>query len=160
VRAIGPGLVTGASDDDPSGIATYSQAGAQYGLAFLWSALLTSPLMAAVQEICDRTVNNGSFESAAVTLGQPEEQKPAAPRLASRRPATPAGRRAAPGGPPIPGSHPQNRAAGEIVQEATTPATLAPSRSSLAVSRRSTSRLAVSGIRAITRLRPSCAAAT
>jgi NRAMP (natural resistance-associated macrophage protein)-like metal ion transporter len=55
LRAFGPGLVTGASDDDPSGIATYSQAGAQYGLAFLWSALLTLPLMAAVQEICDRT---------------------------------------------------------------------------------------------------------
>jgi len=52
---MGPGLVTGASDDDPSGIATYSQAGAQFGLAFLWSALLTFPLMAAVQEICDRT---------------------------------------------------------------------------------------------------------
>src|ERR1019366_8582269 len=45
----------GASDDDPSGIATYSQAGAQYGLSFLWAALLTLPLMAAVQEICDRT---------------------------------------------------------------------------------------------------------
>ncbi len=55
LRAMGPGLVTGASDDDPSGIATYSQAGAQYGLAFLWVALLTLPLMAAVQEICDRT---------------------------------------------------------------------------------------------------------
>ena len=44
-----------ASDDDPSWIATYRQAGAQYGLAFLWTALLTLPLMAAVQEICDRT---------------------------------------------------------------------------------------------------------
>jgi len=55
LRAMGPGLVTGPSDDDPSGIATYSQAGAQYGLAFLWTALLTLPLMAAVQEICDRT---------------------------------------------------------------------------------------------------------
>jgi NRAMP (natural resistance-associated macrophage protein)-like metal ion transporter len=52
---MGPGLVTGASDDDPSGIATYSQAGAQFGLSFLWAALLTLPLMAAVQEICDRT---------------------------------------------------------------------------------------------------------
>jgi Mn2+/Fe2+ NRAMP family transporter len=52
---MGPGLVTGASDDDPSGIATYSQAGAQYGLALLWTALLTWPLMVAVQEICDRT---------------------------------------------------------------------------------------------------------
>ena len=48
LRAMGPGLVTGASDDDPSGIATYSQAGAQYGLSFLWAALLTLPLMAAV----------------------------------------------------------------------------------------------------------------
>src|SRR5664280_1660887 len=45
LRAIGPGLVTGASDDDPSGIATYSQAGAQYGLSFLWTALLPLPLM-------------------------------------------------------------------------------------------------------------------
>jgi len=52
---MGPGLVTGASDDDPSGIATYSAAGARYGLAFLWTALLTLPLMAAVQETCDRT---------------------------------------------------------------------------------------------------------
>jgi NRAMP (natural resistance-associated macrophage protein)-like metal ion transporter len=55
LRAMGPGLVTGASDDDPSGIATYSQAGATYGLAFLWTALLTWPLMVAVQEISDRT---------------------------------------------------------------------------------------------------------
>jgi NRAMP (natural resistance-associated macrophage protein)-like metal ion transporter len=55
LRAIGPGLITGASDDDPSGIATYAQAGSQYGLSFLWTALLTFPLMAAVQEICDRT---------------------------------------------------------------------------------------------------------
>ena len=55
LRAMGPGLVTGASDDDPSGIATYSQAGAQFGFSFLWTALLTLPLMTAVQEICDRT---------------------------------------------------------------------------------------------------------
>lgn len=55
LRAIGPGLITGASDDDPSGIATYAQAGSKYGLSFLWAALLTFPLMAAVQEICDRT---------------------------------------------------------------------------------------------------------
>ena len=54
LRAIGPGLVTGASDDDPSGIATYAQTGAQYGLSLLWVALLTLPLMTAVQEICDR----------------------------------------------------------------------------------------------------------
>ena len=51
---MGPGLVTGASDDDPSGIATYSQAGAQFGFATLWTALLTFPLMAAVQGMCAR----------------------------------------------------------------------------------------------------------
>lgn len=55
LQALGPGLVTGASDDDPSGIATYSQAGSTYGFSFLWAALLTFPLMAGVQEICDRT---------------------------------------------------------------------------------------------------------
>jgi NRAMP (natural resistance-associated macrophage protein)-like metal ion transporter len=55
LRALGPGLVTGASDDDPSGIATYAQAGAQYRFGFLWAALITLPMMAAVQEICDRT---------------------------------------------------------------------------------------------------------
>jgi Mn2+/Fe2+ NRAMP family transporter len=55
LRALGPGLVTGASDDDPSGIATYAQAGASFGFGFLWTSLLTFPLMAAVQEICDRT---------------------------------------------------------------------------------------------------------
>jgi Mn2+/Fe2+ NRAMP family transporter len=55
LRALGPGLVTGASDDDPSGIATYAPAGAKYGPSFLWAALLTFPLMAGVLEICDRT---------------------------------------------------------------------------------------------------------
>jgi NRAMP (natural resistance-associated macrophage protein)-like metal ion transporter len=55
LRALGPGLVTGASDDDPSGVATYSQAGAQFGLGLLWVSFLTLPLMAGVQEICDRT---------------------------------------------------------------------------------------------------------
>lgn len=48
---IGPGIVTGASDDDPSGIATYSQIGAQFGYTMLWTMLLTYPLMAAIQEI-------------------------------------------------------------------------------------------------------------
>jgi NRAMP (natural resistance-associated macrophage protein)-like metal ion transporter len=52
---MGPGLVTGASDDDPSGVATYAQVGAKFGFGFLWTALLTLPLMAGVQEICDRT---------------------------------------------------------------------------------------------------------
>ncbi len=50
--ALGPGVITGAADDDPSGIATYSIAGAQFGLGFLWTALLTWPLMAAVQVMC------------------------------------------------------------------------------------------------------------
>ena len=51
---LGPGLVTGASDDDPSGIATYSQAGAQYGYSTLWTAWVTYPLMASIQEMCAR----------------------------------------------------------------------------------------------------------
>ena len=51
---LGPGLTTGASDDDPSGIATYSQTGAQYGFQLLWLAPLTFPLMAIVQEMCAR----------------------------------------------------------------------------------------------------------
>src|SRR5664279_1400217 len=50
-RALGPGLTTGAADDDPSGIATYSQAGAQFGFALTWTLLLTLPFMAAVQII-------------------------------------------------------------------------------------------------------------
>ena len=50
----GPGLITGASDDDPSGIATYSQAGAAYGLTTLWTALFTFPLMASIQEMSAR----------------------------------------------------------------------------------------------------------
>lgn len=53
-KALGPGLVTGASDDDPSGIATYSQAGARFGLMTLWTALITFPLMASIQEMCAR----------------------------------------------------------------------------------------------------------
>lgn len=51
---LGPGLTTGASDDDPSGIATYSQTGAKYGFQFLWLSLFTFPLMAVVQEMCAR----------------------------------------------------------------------------------------------------------
>jgi NRAMP (natural resistance-associated macrophage protein)-like metal ion transporter len=51
---LGPGLITGAADDDPSGIATYSQVGAQFGFAMLWTMLFSFPLMAAMQEICGR----------------------------------------------------------------------------------------------------------
>ncbi len=53
-KLLGPGLVTGASDDDPSGIATYSQAGAAYGLSTLWTSILAFPLMAAIQKMCAR----------------------------------------------------------------------------------------------------------
>lgn len=53
-RQLGPGLVTGAADDDPSGIATYSQAGAQFGFQLLWTMLLTYPLMVAIQLVSAR----------------------------------------------------------------------------------------------------------
>lgn len=54
LRILGPGIVTGAADDDPSGIATYSQGGAQFGLQMPWTMLFTLPLMTAVQEACAR----------------------------------------------------------------------------------------------------------
>lgn len=53
-KTLGPGFITGASDDDPSGIATYSQAGAGFGLTTLWTAIITFPLMAAIQGMCAR----------------------------------------------------------------------------------------------------------
>jgi len=54
LKIIGPGVVTGAADDDPSGIATYSQTGAQFGYAQLWSVPIMLPMMAAIQEVCGR----------------------------------------------------------------------------------------------------------
>src|SRR5215472_2131778 len=51
---LGPGLITGASDDDPSGIATYSQVGAQFGYTLLWTMVLSYQLMVAIQEVCAR----------------------------------------------------------------------------------------------------------
>src|ERR1700694_1825079 len=54
LKSLCPGVITGAADDDPSGIATYSVAGAQLGTKLLWTALLTWPLMAAVQIMCAR----------------------------------------------------------------------------------------------------------
>jgi NRAMP (natural resistance-associated macrophage protein)-like metal ion transporter len=54
LRIIGPGLITGASDDDPSGIGTYSQVGAVFGISFLWMALYILPLVICVQEMCGR----------------------------------------------------------------------------------------------------------
>ena len=53
-KLLGPGLITGASDDDPSGIATYSQAGAAYGLSTLWTSVIAFPLMASIQQMCAR----------------------------------------------------------------------------------------------------------
>ena len=54
LRSLGPGVITGAADDDPSGIATYSIAGAQFGTRLLWTAFISWPLMAAVQMMCAR----------------------------------------------------------------------------------------------------------
>jgi NRAMP (natural resistance-associated macrophage protein)-like metal ion transporter len=54
LKVLGPGVITGASDDDPSGIATYSQVGAAYGLSLLWMSLFTFPMMAALQGMCAR----------------------------------------------------------------------------------------------------------
>lgn len=68
-RILGPGIITGASDDDPSGIATYSQAGAQFGPSILWTALLTFPLMAAIQEMCAR-IGLVTSQGLTVTLKQ------------------------------------------------------------------------------------------
>src|SRR5206468_2742098 len=54
LSSLGPGLITGAADDDPSGIATYSITGAQFGTSLLWTSVVTWPLMAAVQQMCAR----------------------------------------------------------------------------------------------------------
>src|SRR6202161_3291898 len=69
LKILGPGLITGASDDDPSGIATYSQAGAQFGLSTLWTSLLTFPLMAAIQGMCAR-IGLVTSQGLTVTLKQ------------------------------------------------------------------------------------------
>src|SRR6202162_625517 len=69
---LGPGLITGAADDDPSGISTYSVAGAAYGYATLWIALLTFPLMAAIQLMCSRLgIVTGRGLAAAVRVYYP-----------------------------------------------------------------------------------------
>ncbi|MEA2754808.1 MAG: hypothetical protein QOJ54_1097, partial [Aliidongia sp.] len=54
LQIMGPGLITGASDDDPSGIATYSQVGAQFGYGLAWTLLFSYPLMVAIQEVSAR----------------------------------------------------------------------------------------------------------
>jgi len=67
--ALGPGLVTGAADDDPSGVTTYSIAGAQMGTALLWTAFITWPLMAAVQFMCAR-IGTATGKGLADALGR------------------------------------------------------------------------------------------
>src|SRR5437763_12434094 len=66
-QKLGPGLVTGASDDDPSGIGTYSQVGAQFGYAMLWTMLFSYPLMAAIQEISAR-IGRGTSKGIAANI--------------------------------------------------------------------------------------------
>jgi NRAMP (natural resistance-associated macrophage protein)-like metal ion transporter len=69
LKSLGPGIITGAADDDPSGIATYSIAGAQLGTKLLWTALLTWPLMAAVQMMCAR-IGKVTGQGLAANFGQ------------------------------------------------------------------------------------------
>src|SRR5271156_1594937 len=61
LQVLGPGLITGAADDDPSGIATYSQVGAQFGYDMGWTMLFSYPLMAAIQEISARIGRTTSY---------------------------------------------------------------------------------------------------
>ena len=69
VRLLGPGLLTGAADDDPSGIATYSQAGAQFGYALCWTMFLTTPFMVAVQIVSAR-IGSVTGRGLAANLGE------------------------------------------------------------------------------------------
>lgn len=74
LRQLGPGLITGAADDDPSGIATYSQAGAQFGFGLLWTMLLTYPLMCAVQLVSahiGRVTGKGLASNMAAAIPRP-----------------------------------------------------------------------------------------
>jgi Mn2+/Fe2+ NRAMP family transporter len=54
LKSLGPGIITGASDDDPSGIATFCRAGVQFGFGMLWMAVFQCPMMTIIQEICAR----------------------------------------------------------------------------------------------------------
>ncbi len=70
---LGPGLISGAADDDPSGIGTFSQTGAQFGYTQLWAAILTLPLMVAIQEICARiALETGSGLAAVIRKNYPK----------------------------------------------------------------------------------------
>jgi Mn2+/Fe2+ NRAMP family transporter len=76
LRRLGPGLITGASDDDPSGIGTYSQAGAQLGFGIGWTMLLTYPLMAAIQEISARIGRVTGSPAMSVGISRPRLSGP------------------------------------------------------------------------------------
>ena len=76
IKRLGPGVITGAADDDPSGIATYSQAGAQAGFGLLWTVVLTWPLMVAVQSVSAR-IGRVTFEHV------PRERNKQADRLSN-----------------------------------------------------------------------------
>src|ERR1700733_11918965 len=69
IEQLGPGLVTGAADDDPSGIATYSQAGAKFGFGMLWTMVLTYPLMCAIQ-LVSAHIGRVTGQGLARNLGQ------------------------------------------------------------------------------------------
>jgi len=91
IKQLGPGLVTGAADDDPSGIATYSQAGAQFGYSMLWTVLLTYPLMAGIQMvsarlgcITGRGLARGLHAAGRVAVGSLTERVPVRGRDVSR----------------------------------------------------------------------------
>jgi Mn2+/Fe2+ NRAMP family transporter len=84
---VGNCLISGASDDDPSGIATYSQAGAQFGFAITWTLLFTFPLMAAIQEISGRigrTTGRGIAANIAGALSELDAAKHSLRRCWSR----------------------------------------------------------------------------
>ena len=72
-NAFGPGLVTGAADDDPSGIATYSQAGAQFGFNLLWTIFLTTPFMIAIQLV---SADIGRVTGKGIAANLKEHQRP------------------------------------------------------------------------------------
>jgi NRAMP (natural resistance-associated macrophage protein)-like metal ion transporter len=66
LRSLGPGIISGAADDDPSAIATFSQAGAQFGLGLLWTAVFLYPMLLVIQEMCARIglITGGGLASA------------------------------------------------------------------------------------------------
>ena len=72
LKMLGPGFITGASDDDPSGIGTYAMAGAAFGYATLWMTLVTFPMMAAIQFICAKLgmVTGTGLATSRITTGQ------------------------------------------------------------------------------------------